>query len=104
MPEFATVARADELAPGKMKLVQVGREEVVLANVDGTFYAFGNECTHAGAPLAEGDLSRDVVRCPRHGTEFDVKTGKPLRGPGKEPLPTYEVRVENGEVRVAATQ
>jgi nitrite reductase/ring-hydroxylating ferredoxin subunit len=104
MSEFATVARADELAPGEMKLVRVGSEEVVLANVDGAFYAFGNECTHAGGPLSEGNLSGDAVRCPWHGTEFNVRTGKPLRGPGTEPVPTYEVRVENGEVRIAARE
>ena len=104
MAKFVTVARADDLAPGDMKLVQLGSEEVVLANVDGVFYAFGNECTHAGGPLGEGTLSGDAVRCPWHGTEFNVKTGEPLHGPGTEPVPTYEVRVEGGEVRLAAKE
>ena len=101
MPDFVTVARADELSPGEMKLVEVAGEEVVLANVDGSYYAFGNECTHVGGPLVEGDLTGDQVSCPWHNTIFDVKTGQPVSGPGKEPVPTYEVRVENGEIRVA---
>ena len=101
MPDFVTVARADELSPGEMKLVEVAGEEVVLANVDGSYYAFGNECTHVGGPLVEGDLMGDQVACPWHNTIFDVKTGQPVSGPGKEPVPTYEVRVENGEIRVA---
>jgi nitrite reductase/ring-hydroxylating ferredoxin subunit len=104
MAEFVTVARADELVPGDMKLVQLGDEEVVIANVDGGFYAFGNECTHVGGPLVEGTLSGDAVRCPWHGTEFNVKTGRPLHGPGTEPVPIYEVRVENGEIRIAARE
>jgi nitrite reductase/ring-hydroxylating ferredoxin subunit len=102
MAKFMAVARADELGPGDMKLVQLGDEEVVLANVDGAFYAFGNKCTHVGGPLAEGVLSGDAVRCPWHGTEFNVKTGEALRGPGTDPVPIYEVRVEDGEVSIAA--
>jgi len=101
MSEFVTVARADEVAPHDMKLVQLGDEGVVIANVGGTFYAFGNECTHVGGPLVEGTLSGDAVRCPWHGTEFDVKTGRALHGPGTEPVPTYDVRVENGDVMIA---
>ena len=101
MAEFVTVARADELPSGDMKLVHLGDAEVVLANVDGAFYAFGNECTHVGGPLAEGVLSGDAVRCPWHGTEFNVKTGEALRGPGTDPVPTYEVRVENGDIMIA---
>ena len=104
MAEFVTVARADEVGPGDMKLVQLGNEEVVLANVSGAFYAFGNECTHVGGPLVEGTLSGDAVRCPWHGTEFNVKTGEALHGPGTEPVPTYEVRVEGGNVLIAARE
>ncbi len=102
MPDFVTVVAVDELSPGEMKLVEVAGEEVVVANVDGNYYAFGNECTHVGGPLAEGDLNGDQVSCPWHNTIFNVKTGEAISGPGKAPIPTYQVRVENGEIQVAA--
>src|SRR3990170_3375958 len=101
MPDFVTVARTDEVPPGEMKVVEVAGEEVVVANVDGTYYAFGNECTHVGGPLSEGALQGDQVPCPWHSTIFDVKTGQPQGGPGKDPVPTYQVRVQCGEVQVA---
>ena len=101
MPDFVTVARTDEVPPGQMKVVEVAGEEVVVANVGGTYYAFGNECTHVGGPLSEGDLQGDQVTCPWHNTIFDVRTGQPISGPGKAPVPTYHVRVENGDIQVA---
>ncbi len=101
MAEFETVAKASEIAPGTMKLVEVAGDEVVIANVGGTFYAFGNECTHAGGPLADGELEGGNVTCPWHATVFNVETGQPLQGPGGDPVPTYEVRLEGDDLKVA---
>ena len=101
VPDFVTVAGADEVPAGEMKLVDVSGEEVVVANVDGVYHAFANECTHSGGRLSEGELDGERVTCPWHFTTFDVKTGQPLSGPGTEPVPTYETQVEDGEIRVA---
>ncbi len=101
MAEFQTVAKASEIAPGEMKLIDLGGQEVVVANVDGDFFAFGNKCTHVGGPLAEGDLDGDTVICPWHATVFNVKSGKPLGGPGEDPVPTYEVRLMGDDIQVA---
>ena len=101
MAEFQTVAKASEIAPGTMKLVTVADDDVVVANVDGNFFAFGNACTHVGGPLVEGELSGDRVTCPWHGTIFDVKSGAALQGPGRDPVATYEVRVEGDDIQVA---
>ncbi len=101
MAEFQTVAKASEIAPGEMKLVDLFGEEVVVANVDGSFFAFGNKCTHVGGPLAEGDLDGDTVICPWHATVFNVESGEPLGGPGEEPVPTYEVRLEGDDIQIA---
>ena len=101
MAEFQTVAKASEIAPGEMKLIDLGGQEVVVANVDGDFFAFGNKCTHVGGPLAEGDLDGDTVICPWHATVFNVKSGKPLGGPGEDPVPTYEVRLLGDDIQVA---
>ncbi len=101
MADFQTVAKASEIAPGTMKLVDLAGEEVVIANVDGTFYAFGNECTHEGGPLGEGDLEGRTVICPWHATVFDIESGNPIEGPADDPIPVYDVRLEGDDVQVA---
>jgi 3-phenylpropionate/trans-cinnamate dioxygenase ferredoxin subunit len=113
----AKVCGIDELAPGERRLVHVGRREVLLCrSVDGTFYAVSNACPHQGAPLCEGGfggstvapevgrygfgLEGEVVRCPWHAWEFDVKTGHALFGEDKR-IRTYEVWVEDEDVYVS---
>jgi len=72
----------------------------VIVNLDGQFYAIEDVCTHDGGPLGEGDLEGAELICPRHGSRFDVRTGEALTLPAFEAAPTYEVRVENGDVLV----
>lgn len=101
MTEFQTVAKVSEIGPGDMKLVDLAGEGVVVANVDGSYFAFGNECTHVGGSLVEGELEGENVTCPLHATVFNIKTGEALEGPGKEPVPTYEVRLEGDDIQIA---
>ena len=101
MEEFQTVAKASEIAPGEMRLVNVAGQGVVVANVDGAFFAFGNDCTHVGGPLVEGALEGDTVTCPWHATVFNIKTGQASHGPGTRPVPTYEVRLEGDDIQIA---
>ncbi len=101
MAEFQTVAKVSEIAPGDMKLVDLAGEAVVVANVDGRYFAFGNECTHVGGPLVEGELEGENVTCPWHSTIFNVKTGQASAGPGTSAVPTYEVRLEGDDIRIA---
>jgi 3-phenylpropionate/trans-cinnamate dioxygenase ferredoxin subunit len=75
------VAARDEIPPGSMKSFHVGDIQVLVANCDGDFYAINNVCTHAGGHLSEGRLEGFVVRCPRHGSSFDVRTGACVAGP-----------------------
>ena len=100
MGDFRTVARATEIPSGEMKLVDLDGENVVVANVDGTFLAFGNTCTHVGGPLEEGDLNGETVVCPWHASVFDITSGEPLGGPAEESIPIYEVQVAGDEIRV----
>jgi 3-phenylpropionate/trans-cinnamate dioxygenase ferredoxin subunit len=78
--------------------VVVDGTEALLCNVDGTFYAIEDVCTHDGGPLDQGELEGCTIRCPRHGALFDVTTGAALTLPAVIPLETYPVRVENGQV------
>ncbi len=100
MGDFRAVARATEIPSGEMKLVDLDGEEVVIANVDGAFFAFGNVCTHVGGPLVEGELQGEAVTCPWHASVFNVKSGEVLKEPAEDPIPTYEVRVEGDEIQV----
>ncbi len=100
MGDFRAVARATEIPSGEMKLVDLDGEEVVIANVDGAFFAFGNVCTHVGGPLVEGELQGEAVTCPWHASIFNVKSGEVLEEPAEDPIPTYEVRLEGDEIQV----
>lgn len=102
MTQYAKVARVDEIAPGQKKIVEVDGIELVIVNIDGAFYAMENVCTHDGGPVGEGKLDGCALICPRHGARFDVRTGEALTRPAFEAAPTYEARVQDGDVLVAA--
>ncbi len=93
-------ASRSDISPGSTKSVVVNRIEVLLCNVDGTFYAIEDACTHDGGPLDQGELEDCRIRCPRHGALFDVTTGKALTLPAIIPLETYPVRVEGDDIFV----
>jgi 3-phenylpropionate/trans-cinnamate dioxygenase ferredoxin subunit len=78
--EFVRIAGTSELIPGQMKRVQVEGQDILLANVDGHYYAIADRCTHLGGSLCEGSLASAVVACPKHGARFDVRTGEALSG------------------------
>ena len=97
---FVPVIRASELSPGAMKWVAVDRERVLIANVDGAYYALKDACGHRNEPLSKGTLYGYVLECPLHYAQFDARTGKFLNGPAAADVPTYEVRVEGDMVYV----
>jgi nitrite reductase/ring-hydroxylating ferredoxin subunit len=100
MAEFEVVAGADDLKEGEMRAFDVRGTQIAVANVAGTFYAFGDTCTHMQCSLAKGDLEETTVICPCHGSEFDVTSGDVLRGPAREPVGAYEVLVEDGNLEI----
>jgi len=71
-------------------------------NVAGEYYAIEDRCSHDDGPLCEGDWDPDegVAICPRHGANFDIRTGEALTLPAVEPVATYSVRVVDGVVKV----
>ncbi|HET8943980.1 MAG TPA: non-heme iron oxygenase ferredoxin subunit [Dehalococcoidia bacterium] len=101
MPDFKKVASASEVPAGEMTIVEVDGEEVAIANVGGEFFAFSNTCTHRGGPLGEGILTGDVVECPFHAGQFNVRTGAVVAPPPSEPVQTYAVRVDGDDISVA---
>ena len=92
----------EELRPGEMKIVHAGVIELGVYNLDGELYAIEDRCSHDDGPLCEGefDVETGVVICPRHGANFDIRTGKALTLPAYEPVATFPVRVVDGIVKV----
>lgn len=101
--EFEKVAQVSEVPPGKMKIVKVGGVEIAIANVDGSFYAIPNKCTHAGGPLGKGKLNGNVVQCPFHGSKFDVRTGAVVGPPAKEAVKIFPVKSDGTSIWVRKT-
>jgi len=98
--DYVAVTAASSLRPGAMTWVVVDRERVLLANVDGEFYALRDMCGHRRASLSKGKLDGYVVECPLHFATFDVRTGKLLSGPVSADVPTFEVQVRDDTVYV----
>lgn len=92
------VCSVSELGPGEVKVIEHDGEPIAVFNCEGTFLAIEDRCSHDDGPLAEGGLdpSQCVVECPRHGSLFDLRTGKPKTLPAYQPVKTFPVEV-NGE-------
>jgi len=97
---FVVAAKVGDVPPGRVKVVEIGEEEVALCNVGGEFYAIANVCTHDEGPLGAGYLLGDEIECPRHGARFNVRTGEVKVLPAIVPVPTFEVKVEGDTVLV----
>jgi nitrite reductase/ring-hydroxylating ferredoxin subunit len=98
---FTAVLEESELRGGAMRAVEVDGVSVVLSHSEsGEVCAIADTCTHMGAPLVEGERESNVVTCPWHGSQFDLCSGKVLRGPASTPQRRFEVRVRNGWVEV----
>lgn len=128
--QFIDIVDVTGVPLGKMKRIDVGENEILLANSDGNVYALCDRCSHMNAPLSMGTLKGKVVTCPMHGARFDVTTGKKLAEPMvpdpskfPEPIPaslqkmfarsaeimskvktynqpTYETKVEENRVKI----
>jgi nitrite reductase/ring-hydroxylating ferredoxin subunit len=97
--EFVRALAVAEVPPGSCAEVSVGGKPVALYNVGGTFYATSNICLHRGGPLGQGMLEGTAVMCPWHAWTWDVRTGENTANPELR-IPTYEVKVDGGDVLV----
>ncbi len=97
-----TVCSADELPEGEMRLVEVDGVEIGVFNCGGDLLAIEDRCSHDDGPLAEGsfDQATCTVECPRHGSLFDLRTGRPKTLPAFAPVETFQVRIEDGEIKL----
>jgi nitrite reductase/ring-hydroxylating ferredoxin subunit len=100
MAGLVKVAKTDEIVPGQGKMIEVGGKKIALFNVEGSFHAIDDTCTHRGGPLSEGSLEGNQVTCPLHGARFDVTTGEVLGPPAPQGVARYNVRVAGTDIEV----
>lgn len=103
--KYVRVAATGELSTNTMIIVSVSGKEVLVANVDGSYHAIANKCTHAGGSLGRGVLKGGIVTCPNHGARFNVKTGEAIGetkiGFGKikaDDEECYSIKVEGTDI------
>jgi 3-phenylpropionate/trans-cinnamate dioxygenase ferredoxin component len=99
----AILGKVGDFPHGMLKEVQVGGKSYAIANIQGKLYALEGTCSHAGGRIGQGQLVGETVKCPKHGSEFDLKTGKSVKKPWipfakAADLKTYVVMVEGDHV------
>ena len=99
--ERVITIKTSEIAAGAIVAVDARGTRIAIANVDGTYYAFDDACTHEQCSLTEmGELVGTTVTCTCHGSEFDVRTGNVLAPPATVPVRVYPTRVEGDALRI----
>ena len=98
--EFVEIAPASELPNGERLFVEIEGKPLVIFNMAGQFFSIGDVCSHDDGPVGEGDIEGDNIVCPRHGAEFDIRTGKAVQLPAVVDIPAYPVRVVDGMIQV----
>jgi nitrite reductase/ring-hydroxylating ferredoxin subunit len=98
--EFIEIAPASELPNGERLFVEFGDKPIVIFNIAGQFFAIGDVCTHDDGPLGDGVIEGNNIVCPRHGAEFDVRTGKAMAMPAAVDIPAYPVQIREGAIFV----
>ena len=102
MPQVIDVCRLSQLQPGERRLVEWEDLEIGLFNCSGTVYAIEDRCSHDDGSLIEGELDEQActIECPRHGSLFDIRTGKPKTLPAYVPVDTFNVIIEDETIKL----
>ncbi len=104
---FTKVAKTTDVPPGKMLKVKIKEKEILITNVDGKFYAIDNKCSNDKTDLSTGTLKGKIITCPKDNAEFDITSGKNVKGPKMmlfraktDDLNSYEVKIEGDDVLI----
>ena len=97
---FYRIASQGEIPNGERLFFEIDAQPIVLFNIAGQYFAIGDVCSHDDGPVGDGELDEWVVKCPRHGATFDVRSGKALSLPAVQDIPAYPVRIVDGQIEV----
>lgn len=101
--DFLKLGLAKDVPPGQMQQFDIKGKELLVINLDNKYYCLDARCTHAGAPLVEGNIhDGDLLTCPWHGSCFRISDGSVVDGPATQPLGVYKLEVRDGQLLVAA--
>ena len=102
MAELIDICPLGDLPPGAMRLVEWEDLEIGVFNCAGELLAIEDRCSHDGGVLLDGELDEAgrTIECPRHGSKFDLRTGKPLNLPAYVPVDTFPVSVQDGVIKI----
>lgn len=100
--DYIRVASLAEVPEGELRGFELATGRIAVAHVENELFALGDECTHEGCLLSDGEIdeSADTVVCACHGSAFDLRTGEPVEGPAQDPVPTFPVRLVEGWIEL----
>lgn len=98
---FLKVCTVSDVQENQTIALETEGKNILVAKINGEFYAMENKCTHENQPLTGGTIYQGQIQCPHHGARFDLRTGKATQLPAIMELKTLEVKVENENVMVA---
>jgi 3-phenylpropionate/trans-cinnamate dioxygenase ferredoxin subunit len=102
--EYLDIGPASELPPGERLFVEIAGKPLVIFNIAGELFSIADVCSHDEGPVGEGDLEGYNITCPRHGAQFDVRTGQVTQMPAVVDIPSYPVRVVDGTIQLGLPQ
>jgi 3-phenylpropionate/trans-cinnamate dioxygenase ferredoxin subunit len=97
-PTFVRLCSVDDVPEGSAKAFRAEGVAVAVYHTQGKFYASEDICSHEHEHLSEGWLEGNIIECPRHGAQFDLRTGRALSLPATEPIRVFEVKVERDDI------
>ena len=100
MARFMKIARKTDIGNGEIKGFSTPSCPVLIANINGRFYAMDSVCPHAHAPLEDGVLEGKTLKCPWHGSTFDLETGRCTSGPAMVDQHVYNLKIEDGVIQI----
>lgn len=97
---YLKLCEIKDIPDGSMKQFDLKDSEYLVINLKGQFFCLDGRCTHAGAPLSEGTLKGDILTCPWHYSQFNIRDGSVVNGPAKKTLNTYKYIIKNGQLMI----
>jgi 3-phenylpropionate/trans-cinnamate dioxygenase ferredoxin component len=98
--KYIRITSVQEIPDGERLFFEIDELPIVLYALNGNYYATGDQCSHDGGPIGEGQIEGNEIICPRHGARFDIRTGKVTRFPAVKDIPCYPVRIVEDQIEI----